>query len=195
MSCSILSIPKQWSEGEKVMVWVFKHFNINRPIDIQALIRHKAETLFTISWLNESHKDFDLEQIDTEKLTSYRSILQRKSFFLRRYFKQCKTSILKCLYGIKLLRAFKFTQERFHLSFFFISRILLRSWPEIQYSAYLWVLFAQRFISMTSSSINKSCVLEYITCFGIVSCTKILKNWILELFTIAKHCTKNEVFD
>ena len=85
----------------------------------QALIRNKGR---------ETRKDFPTKQISQTFLSSctvalrnrlsLRSILQRKSFSSRRYFKQCKPSILKCLYGIILLRAFKFMQGRFRQPFY-----------------------------------------------------------------------------
>lgn len=76
----------------------------------------------------------------TEKEASFRSILQRKLFSWK-YFKQCKSSVLKCLHGINLLRAFKVIHEQFPLSFFLIRKILLRNltgiWCYTFYSSFV----------------------------------------------------------
>ena len=61
---------------------------------------------------------FELMHVNNEKYASFKSILHRKPFFSRRYFKQCKP-ISKCLYGISLLSVFKFIHGRISPSFFF----------------------------------------------------------------------------
>ena len=114
----------------------------------------------------------------------FNSILQRKSFFSRSYFKQCKLFILKCLYRINLLRAFKFTQGRFPPSFFFTSRILLRNWPGNWCSTLFMAPLSSIFVIFWS--INNSCVLDVSTSFGIVLCTEIFKNDITYPFTTNK---------
>ena len=127
------------SECSAILVELWIPLKVLKTFCEQALIRNKGK---------ETRKDFPTKQISQTFLSSctlalrnrlsLRSILQRKSFSSRRYFKQCKPSILKCLYGIILLRAFKFMEGRFRQPFYQqnIARKLIREMIPL----FLWLL-------------------------------------------------------
>ena len=95
-----------------------------------------------------------------------------------------QTFHFEMLYGINLLRAFKFIQGRFLPCFFFTSRILLSNWSGNWYSTFFMAPLSS--ISIISWFINNSCVLDVVTCFGMFLCTGTFKNGITYPFTTDK---------